>query len=333
MSGLAGLDIDAITKRGSIREADVAGLARRHDAGTALTAAEADALLRLHTACPVQDAAWPARLVDVLTDHVVHQAKPEGYLTVENADWLLARIVRHGRIATLAEFELLVRALEASRWSPERMLLAALGAVRDAIVSGTGPLRSGAAAEPRHVTAADTAWLARILVAFGGNARLAPTQGAAEVLFAIDSATADGDNAAEWHDLYAKAIGLSLMAASHYAVPEPAVAFNALGASASDGRPASPALEALVKPALVLSYCHLQTAEQRAIERLERQRIAIITGEEPARASPQWLLAHFGDAGRRATRNELATLRCLADADIRLDPPLADLIVRLGCAA
>ena len=109
MSGFAGLDIDAISRRGSIRRADVAALARHHEEGVVLSADEASALLALNTACPVQDAAWPARFVDVLADHVVNQAKPEGYLTVEKADWLLSRIARDGRIATLSEFELLVR--------------------------------------------------------------------------------------------------------------------------------------------------------------------------------------------------------------------------------
>ena len=321
MSGLAGIDCDAIAKRGCIRQADVADLVRRHEDGGALSVPEAEQLLRLNSTCRVQDAMWPARFVEVLADHIVHQTKPEGYVTTEKADWLIARIVRGGRIATLAEFELLLGVLEASRWSPERLAISALGAVRDAVLFGAGPLRAGIAEPSPRVTAGDAAVLARILIAFGAKARLAPTRGITEILLAIDRATAGADNAAEWTDIYVAAVGLALMAASHHAVPEPARVFEATGGD----RPMS--------PDRVLSLCHLQTAEERAIERLERQRLAIITGEEPSFADAEWLSARLGDAGRRATPNEASTFHHLVNAEARLAPDLADLIVRLGRAA
>ena len=83
-----------------------------------------------------------------ITDYLVEQAPPQGYLTAENAQWLIERIGQDGRVDSKTELELLVNVLDKARWAPQSLVRFALEQVKDAVVSGTGPLRSGKKLEP-----------------------------------------------------------------------------------------------------------------------------------------------------------------------------------------
>ena len=149
---------------------------------------------------------------------------PEGYLTADNAQWLIERIAKDGRIETKTELELLVNVLDKARWAPQSLVRFALEQVKDAVIDGTGPLRSGKKLEPGIVSEADVDLLRRILYSYGSDGNIAITQAEAEVLFDIDEATAGRDNHPAWTDLFVKAIANCVMAASGYAAPPREVA-------------------------------------------------------------------------------------------------------------
>ena len=86
MSVLSAVSISEIKARGSIKDADVLKLRRNYYDDGHITAEEADIIFALNDACPVQDPAWADCFVETITDYIVDQAKPEGYLTTENAD-------------------------------------------------------------------------------------------------------------------------------------------------------------------------------------------------------------------------------------------------------
>ena len=148
----------------------------------------------------------------------------EGYLTAENAAWLIRRIAKDGQIESKTELELLLNVLDKARWVPQSLVRFALDQVKDAIINGAGPLRSGKPRGPTVVIEADVDLLRRILYSFGGDGNLAVTQAEAEVLFDIDAATAEADNHPAWSDLFVKAIANCVMAASGYAPPPREVA-------------------------------------------------------------------------------------------------------------
>ena len=85
MSILDAISVTDLCARGSIGEAEVSALRRAFYEDGKIDAVEAERLFQLNTACPVQDASWADCFVEMLTDHVVNQAKPEGYVTAENA--------------------------------------------------------------------------------------------------------------------------------------------------------------------------------------------------------------------------------------------------------
>ena len=224
MAVLSAVSIAEIKARGSIKDADVLKVRRNYYDDGSITAEEAEAIIALNEACPVQDPAWADCFIETITDYVVDQAQPEGYLTTENSEWLIERIAKDGRIETKTELELLVNVLDKARWAPQSLVRFALQQVKDAVINGVGPLRSGKKLEPGLVSEADVDLLRRILYSFGGDGNIAVTQAEAEVLFDINDATAEADNHPAWPDLFVKAIASCVMAASGYACPPREVA-------------------------------------------------------------------------------------------------------------
>ncbi len=142
MSILNELPFDDIARRGTIRESDVSLLRSTWRDADAIGEQDADALFELHGACPVKAPAWCAFFVEALTEYVVHQAPPEGYVVAENARWLLDKIGAYGRVETSTELALLIHVLETARWTPPSLAAFALTQVLaiDAAVTYQGGL-------------------------------------------------------------------------------------------------------------------------------------------------------------------------------------------------
>jgi hypothetical protein len=327
MAVLSAVSIAEIKARGSIKDADVLKLRRSYYDDGSISAEEADIIFALNDACPVQDPAWADCFVETITDYVVEQAEPQGYLTVENAQWLIARISHSGRVDSKTELELLVNVLDKARWSPQSLVRFALDQVKDAVISGTGPLRSGKTLDAGTISEADVALLRRILYGAGSDGSIAITKTEAEVLFEIDAATAGRDNHPAWTDLFVKAIANCVMAASGYAPPPRDVA---LAREAWLSRRGDLSLDAILSGMSgglkgVFGGYREQTTEERAIAGLTQQKVEIITREAVIPADAAWLAERIGRDGR-STANERALLAFLrTDAPV-LDPVLQQLV-------
>jgi hypothetical protein len=334
MGVLGTLPIAEIKARGSIKDADVLKLRRSYYAEGEITAEEAEAIFALNDACPVQDPGWADCFVETITDYIVDQAKPEGYLTTDNADWLIARISKDGRIETKTEMELLVSVLDKARWAPQSLVRFALEQVKDAVVHGSGPLRSGKMLEPGVVTEGDVDLLRRILYSFGGDGNLAITQPEADILFDIDTATADADNHPSWGDLFVKAIANSVMAASGYATPSRE---EVLARDAWLDRRGELSLDKIVSGMAsgvkgLFSGYEEQSDEERAIARLEQQKIEIVTNEAVTAVEASWLAGRIGRDGM-ISPNERALLTFLKAEGPSIHPSLQALVDKAAAAA
>ncbi len=334
MAVLSAVSVAEIRARGSIKDADVLKLRRSYYDDGRITPEEAETILALNDACPVQDPAWADCFIETITDYLVDQAEPEGYLTVENAQWLTDRIARDGRVDSKTELELLVNVLDKARWAPQSLVRFALDQVKHAVLEGTGPLRSGKMLEPGVVSGTDVELLRRILYSFGSDGNIAITRPEAEVLFDIDEATADADNHPSWSDLFVKAIANSVMAASGYAAPPREIA---LARDAWLDRRGDLSLDAMLGgmanglKSLFGGYCE-QTEEERAIARLTQQKIEIVTHEAVTPAEAAWLAERIGRDGR-LTANERALLMFLKAGSPSIDPALRTLIEKATAAA
>jgi hypothetical protein len=334
MGVLSAVSVAEIKARGSIKDADVLKLRRSYYDDGCITPEEADIIFALNDACPVQDPAWADCFVETITDYIVEQAMPVGYLTADNAAWLIQRIAKDGRIESKTEIELIVSVLDKARWSPQSLVRFALEQVRHAVIDGSGPLRSGHLLEPGLVSQADVELLRRILYAFGSDGNIAVTRPEAEVLFDIDAATAGADNHPAWGDLFVKAIASSVMAASGYATPPRE---QALARDAWLDRRGDLSLDRMAA-GIVSGFKGLfggyreQSEEERAIARLTLQKIEIVTNEAVTPAEAGWLADRIGRDGQ-LTPNERALLMFLKAESPSIHPSLQALVDKAAAAA
>ena len=142
MSVLENFPFREVAERGSIRESDVAQLRRALDEDGLVSRQDAEQLIALDAACPIQGLAWCEVFQEAITDFIVRQAQPKGYVTLENAQWLIRQLAPHGTLTARKDLDLVVDIIDVARWSPEVLIDFALHQVKHAITKGTGVLYS-----------------------------------------------------------------------------------------------------------------------------------------------------------------------------------------------
>ncbi len=356
MGILTSVSFDEICSRGSIKDGDVLKLRRAFSDDPTITSIEADQLLTLNDVCRIKDPAWAAFFVEAITDYIVGQAKPEGYVTAEQAQWLIDRIGKSGRIDGSTELETLVHVLEAARWSPSRLVQFALAQVKNAVVTGAGPLRTGQTLEPGAISPAEIKLLARILLAFGGDGHMAVTRAEADVLIEIEKAIAPGKSSPAWTQFYVRAVGNAVLAGLGYVVPSRQDVLDAdpMSAGRIHGAPIA-RIGGSVRgeegelgsrtrlgefygrmiaggAGSIWASCRLQSPEERAMARLERQRLEIITNEPMPDVEETWLVERLGHNGRYSD-NETTLLAYLKREATVLPSRLTELAAKAAIAA
>lgn len=195
-----------------------------HDGG--VSPDEAASVFKINSACPSQDPSWNIAFTEMLTDYVVHQVQPDGYVSEDNAKWVMAQVNHDGKIDHINELELMIRVMEQARSVPEHFAVFALEQVKRAVLTGTGPLRSGKQLKAHVINEADVEILRRILYAYAGDGNMSITTAEAGVLFDINDASAKADNHPSWPDLFAKAIANHLMFANNHVTVDRATALR-----------------------------------------------------------------------------------------------------------
>ncbi len=304
--------IDEICQRGSIREADVDMLRQAFAREAHLSAGDVDALFRVHALARVQHASFSGFFVETMTDYVVRELEPAGYVTSAHAGWLMARVSTAGRVRTKTEHDLLLNVIDKARWVPESLVAFALAQIRDAVVCGEGPLRADGSVPAGVISRHEIEQIRALIFAYGADGPPAITQIEAELMMDIDDALPAGNDTgndtgnetgdvrarAIWGDLYMKVIANAVLEASGYACPTREEAM-------SERQP----LLASKATAGVLAGYSAQSAEGRGLARLELQRIEIITGERVGEADAARLAARIfpgteaAEAGARARRS------------------------------
>lgn len=198
-----------------------AATVRRHRAlvygNGAVSPDEIEILFRMDEEAVERSPEWVEFFAGAVVDYIVRQQPPSGYISEQNAAWLLDRIVKDGHVKNESELEVLVKVLETAISSPPSLSAFALRQVAAAILDGEGPLARGIL-ERGRIGADEVALLRRILYAFGGHGAIAVTREEAEVLFDLNDRSIEADNDFAWSDLFVKAIANFLMASRGYAV-------------------------------------------------------------------------------------------------------------------
>ncbi|MEE4011585.1 hypothetical protein V1T76_05980 [Roseibium sp. FZY0029] len=220
---------DFVTARiaaGHLSEDDVINVRRYVYGDMAVSLEEGEALFRLNNANITYHDTWFELFPEAILDILVHQAKPEGYVSEDKANWLIDQILADGRICSKTELDAVLHVLEKARDVPEKLEQFALRTVADSVISGQGPTRSGAQLKPGVIADGEVELLRRVLYASAGSRGVAISRAEAEVLFDLNDATVESENAPAWSELFAKAVANYVMAMSGFTPPPRKIALE-----------------------------------------------------------------------------------------------------------
>lgn len=163
---------------------------------------------------------WTDFFVEALSEYMLSQGEPRGYVTEDEATWLIRQINRDGNVETSAELELIVKLLEHAEYAPSSLRRFALATVEKTVLTGKGPTRAGDAA-PGSIDDAEVALIRRLIFAPAGDGPAKVSAEEAEMLFRLKDATLGRDNSPEWKKLFVQGVANHLMAHQSYVPPSP----------------------------------------------------------------------------------------------------------------
>jgi len=325
--------VAGLISKNRIAAEDVTMLRREVFADGVVTLGEAEALFALDQTVRDKCPEWAPFFVEAVTDYIVHQEKPQGYISEDNANWLVRTISRDGMVDSRTEFELLVHVLEEAKSSPGQLSAYALEQVANAVIDGKGPLMLGGDLVPGLIARAEVDLLRRILYAYGGDGNIAITKAEAEILFRINDRTAAASNDPSWNDLFVKAIANYLMCSAGYEPPTREVALRRETFLEHAEPEIGGFFSRMVSGGLagILGAYHSPgdieaewEAKNRAAEALARRAETIDAGEA------RWLAERVGDGQRPLRDNERALLTLIRHASPEIHPALKQLLDKVA---
>lgn len=180
-----------------------------------LTQAEAQALFELNAMAKSKDPEWIAFFTEAVCDYVIDGSEPKGYVSEENALWVVEEIDSDGRVESAGELELLVKLAEKAIELPNVLKFYALDQIERIVVTGDGPTREDDALR-NTVTAAEAQLLRRLIFASGSHGPAIVSREEADMLFRIKDACLESDNAPEWEKLFVQGVANHLQGFSAY---------------------------------------------------------------------------------------------------------------------
>lgn len=192
---------------GEIDAAEILELRRSAWPDGRISPDEAEAIFVVNDRIVAPSAEWSDFFTEALVEFIINTAEPRGYVSDENARWLIERVTHDGKVNSLTELELIVRILEKAQSTPEALRAFALEQLERAVLTGEGPTRAGGELDPGSITSAECALIRRTIFAAGGDRPAAVSQREAEMLFRLKDATLGAANAAEWERLFVQGVG------------------------------------------------------------------------------------------------------------------------------
>ncbi len=166
--------------------------------------------LNQHTALG-NDPSWYDFFVEALSNYFINQQEPAGYLSGEDADFLVSEVSHDGEIDAASEFGLLVNIVYRSRTCPESIITLTLEGVRQTVLGGGGALFGAKRRRAGVIDPPDVDVIRTVIFAGGSGGGLTITRREAELLFELNTKTTGADNAPGWQTLFAQALGHHLM--------------------------------------------------------------------------------------------------------------------------
>jgi hypothetical protein len=328
--------VDRILESRAVTPCDVMELRRMVYPDGVVSRAEAEALFLIESTrqggCPE----WGQFFREALSDHIVHQVQPSGYVTEESAEWLIGQINAISEPRTDTLVGLLANIVRIARDLPPGLAAFALKQAKNTAIYADGVDPMGEPHEAGKVTQADVEMLRRIIWAAGSEGHLAVSREEAEALFDIADATAGADNHPDWDEFFARAVGNYLVGATGRHVPsrEMAIrreadadyevsmmrvltgALNGLGRLGSPGSMLMDMLDSRTLGEAIEERSRLENAARIS---------AIADGQNLVGEKAQWLVERVNRNGRM-TAPEEALIAFVAREATRFDAAVAVLV-------
>jgi hypothetical protein len=317
-------EIQAIADKGHVGREDVLVLRRHVYFDGLVSPHDANAIFWLNEACPSGDAEWADFFVEAVTDHLINQQKPHGYLDQGNADFLARRILRDGRVTSHTELELLVNLIEKAAFVPESLRLVVFSEIKSAVLDGEGLLRGGKRLTPGAIIAAEVDLLQRVVYGLASEGNVHVTRAEAELLFDLNDTIVGAESHSEWRKLFVCAIANHVMAARTWEVPswETAERREAF----LDERDGVIGFLARVASSRLSDTLHtLKSSADSARARQQVLEARIAGAEIISRSEAEWLNERIGRGGH-VHENEKALLQFLKEESPDIHPSLKVLI-------
>ena len=204
------IDFETIAKRvgsdGKVTAMEMQALRKECWPDGRISTDEAEALFALNHQLEERSPEWTDFFVEAIGEYVVNQAQPKGYVSEENAHWLMGQINADGKLCSMVELEALVRVFERASNVPLALKDYAITQMEKAVLEGTGPTRCGGALEAGNVNAAEARVLRRAIFAPASERPAAVGKKEAEMLFRLKDATLGAYNAPEWKQLFVQGV-------------------------------------------------------------------------------------------------------------------------------
>ena len=176
-----------------------------------ISAVQAEAIFTLNDALHVRSPEWVDFFVEAIGHYVLDTLDPRGYVSDEQADWLIERLKASGKVESMAELELVVRLLEKANNVPQVLKDYVIEVVEREVLTGNGPTRHGGDLSDTYVSEAECRILRRSIFAMASDRPAAVSRKEAEMLFRIKDACVDAPNATDFKRLFAQGVGNYLM--------------------------------------------------------------------------------------------------------------------------
>lgn len=199
-----------------ITDEDVIRFRREVFQDVVVSRVEAEGIFAMNNAIEDTSKSWNEFFVEAMVDYCVNQAKPRGYMSENNAEWLIAQVMKDGRLDSNSELEMLVKIIERASEVPTSFSAFVLDQVALAVVEGNGALLCNNELVSGVIGAPEAQLMRRILYAVGAEGRLAVSKEEVEVLFQLNDMTVEAQNHPEWSDVFIKAVACHLMATDGY---------------------------------------------------------------------------------------------------------------------
>jgi hypothetical protein len=317
-----------IASKNAIVPEDVRMLRSEIFADGVVSRKEAEILFALNKACRDKSTEWTEFMVEAMSDFIVNQEMPQGYISEENASWLISAISDDGVVESLCELEILVKTLEIARSAPNSLSAYALRQVATAVIEGKGPLANGDSLTPGVIGKAEVDLLRRILYAGGSENSIGISRDEADVLFDLNDKTAEAENTPEWTDLFVKALANAVMCASGYTPPSREEALRREEFFAERDANVSGFLKRMVSgglKAVIDAYQMPEGIEQAHAAQNASRADASDEAERIDKSEAQWLSERIGRDGI-IHENEKALLAFIRDNSHDIHPDLMPLL-------